>query len=73
MKKNSLAIIFLVLTVLPVFDLLGFNLALNLRPILIFAFLALGLHLIAGLTGILHLGLAGMMAIGSYAYSILCY
>ena len=56
---------------MPLFELLGFNISQNMRPILIFSFLALGLHLIAGLTGILHLGLAGMMAIGSFSYSIL--
>lgn len=57
----------------PVFDLLlGSNLlSSSLRPILIFCFLGIGLHFITGLTGILHLGLAGMMACGGYAFGIL--
>lgn len=42
----------------------------DLAKILIYAVLALGLQLIVGCTGLLHLGAAGFMAIGAYAYAI---
>ncbi|MBI4341205.1 MAG: branched-chain amino acid ABC transporter permease [Candidatus Omnitrophica bacterium] len=38
---------------------------------LIYALLALGLNLIVGFTGVLHLGYAAMFAIGAYAYGML--
>jgi branched-chain amino acid transport system permease protein len=38
---------------------------------LIYAILALGLNLIVGLTGLLHLGYAALFAIGAYAYGLL--
>jgi len=41
------------------------------RPVLIFAVYGMALHLITGSAGILHLGLAGLVAIGAYSYSIL--
>lgn len=62
------------LFLLPVFlDLVFYSgeLTATLRPIVIFAVLAMGLHIVLGLTGLLHLGLAGMMAIGTYSYAIL--
>ncbi len=38
---------------------------------LLFALLALGLNLIVGLTGLLHLGYAAFFAIGAYTYALL--
>ncbi len=38
---------------------------------LLFALLALGLNLIVGLTGVLHLGYAAFFAIGAYTYGLL--
>ena len=38
---------------------------------LLYALLALGLNLIVGLTGLLHLGYAAFFAIGAYAYGLL--
>jgi branched-chain amino acid transport system permease protein len=38
---------------------------------LIYALLALGLNLIVGLTGMLHLGYAALFAIGAYSYGLL--
>lgn len=36
---------------------------------LLYALLALGLHLIVGLTGVLHLGYAALFALGAYTYA----
>jgi branched-chain amino acid transport system permease protein len=41
------------------------------QRVLVFAILALGLNVIVGLTGLLHLGVAAFMAIGVYWYAIL--
>src|SRR3989338_3075883 len=38
---------------------------------LLYALLALGLNLIVGLTGLLHLGYAAFFAIGAYTYGLL--
>jgi branched-chain amino acid transport system permease protein len=70
-QTKTLLLIFLAFMLLPILHIFDWQVVTILRPILIFSFLALGLHLIAGLTGILHLGLAGMMAIGAYVYAIL--
>lgn len=73
--KISQTLLFLVVAMLiPVLDLLlpSFLHITNLmRPIFIFAILGLGLNIVTGLTGLLHLGVAGFMAIGAYTYSIL--
>ncbi len=42
-----------------------------LRPIIIFAILGLGLNIITGFCGMLHLGVAGLMAVGAYGFAIL--
>ncbi|MBM4113238.1 MAG: branched-chain amino acid ABC transporter permease [Phycisphaerae bacterium] len=42
-----------------------------LRQVLIYAVLALGLNIVTGFTGLLHLGMAAFMAVGAYAYGIL--
>jgi branched-chain amino acid transport system permease protein len=41
------------------------------QRVLIFAMLGLGLNVVVGYTGLLHLGVAAFMAIGVYAYAIL--
>jgi branched-chain amino acid transport system permease protein len=43
----------------------------QLRQVFIFAILGLGLNIVTGFTGLLHLGVAAFMAIGAYAYAIL--
>lgn len=43
----------------------------ELRPILIFTILGLGLNIVTGFCGLLHLGIAAFMAIGAYCYAIL--
>ena len=40
------------------------------RGVLIFALLGLGLNIVTGFTGLLHLGMAAFMAIGAYAFAI---
>ena len=42
-----------------------------LRPIFIYAILGLGLNIVTGYTGMLHLGVTGFMAIGAYVFAIL--
>lgn len=46
------------------------NLVDPLKNIFIFMILGLGLHILSGTTGLLSLGIAGFMAIGSYTYAI---
>lgn len=41
------------------------------RQVFIYAILALGLNVVTGFTGMLHLGMAAFMAIGAYAFAIL--
>lgn len=73
--KNRTELFFLGLALLlPVIELflpsaLQFGDAL--RPIFIFAILGLGLNIVTGFTGLLHLGVAAFMAIGAYGYGIL--
>jgi len=57
---------------IPLFDH-WFHLGLSspLRQCLVYAILALGLNVVTGFTGMLHLGMAAFMAIGAYAYGIL--
>jgi branched-chain amino acid transport system permease protein len=43
----------------------------DMRPIFLFAILGLGLNIVTGFTGLLHLGVAAFMAIGVYSYAIL--
>lgn len=47
------------------------DLANPLRQALVFAILALGLNVVTGFAGMLHLGMAAFMAIGAYAFAIL--
>lgn len=67
-------IILVLLAVIPLSDLLlpsTYAITPLLPPILIFAFVAIGLTVISGCAGILHLGIGAVMAIGAYAYAIL--
>jgi branched-chain amino acid transport system permease protein len=41
------------------------------QRVLVFAILGMGLNVIVGFTGLLHLGVAAFMALGVYAYAIL--
>lgn len=40
-------------------------------PVVIYALIALGLNIVIGFTGLLHLGSAAFMAVGAYAFAIL--
>jgi branched-chain amino acid transport system permease protein len=62
--------IFLALPALDLFLPDAFHIAHLLRQIFIFAIVALGLNIVTGYTGLLHLGVAGFMAVGAYAFSI---
>jgi branched-chain amino acid transport system permease protein len=70
---------FLVLLLYPVFPafeggffaVTGRSLGDQLPTVFIFAVLALGLNVVVGYTGILHLGIAAFFAIGAYAAGIL--
>lgn len=58
---------------LPIVDGLsgGLGLAGPMKTIFVFAILGLGLNIVTGFTGLLHLGIAAFMAIGVYAFAIL--
>lgn len=63
-----------VLLLLPLLDLFlpaELQVADPMRGIFIFAILGLGINIVTGYTGLLHLGVAAFMAIGAYSYSIL--
>lgn len=72
MKRIPLEFVLVIaLALVPLLDLLfPVSAADALRPILVFAILGLGLNIVTGLTGLLHLGVAGFMAIGAYVYAI---
>lgn len=58
---------------LPILDLIlpaDFRVSDSLRPIFIYAILGLGLNVVTGYTGLLNLGVAAFMAIGTYSYAI---
>ncbi len=66
-------LLLLIATIVPIVDLISPNLldlTTTLRPIIVFSLLALGLNIVTGSTGLLHLGVSGFMAIGAYAYAI---
>ncbi len=68
------AILLLVALALPFLDRAlpaSLRLADLMRPIFIFAVLGLGLNVVTGFTGLLNLGVAAFMAIGTYTYAIL--
>lgn len=67
-------IVLAVFAVLPLLDTVlpeQWRVAALMRPIFIFALLGLGLNIVTGYTGLLHLGVAAFMAIGAYGYGIL--
>ena len=70
--RGQLAILGL-LAMTPLVDLFvpGVQLAAPMRNVIVFAILALGLNIVVGWTGLLHLGIAAFMAIGAYAFGIL--
>ncbi len=49
---------------------LGLEMVDPMRGVMVFAILALGLNIVTGFTGLLHLGMAAFMAIGAYAFAI---
>lgn len=58
---------------LPLFDSFlpqNFQIADKVRVIFVFTFLALGLHILTGYTGLLNLGVSAFMAIGAYIFAI---
>jgi branched-chain amino acid transport system permease protein len=60
--------------VIPLVDLVlpgAWQIGREMRPIFLFAILGLGLNIVTGFTGLLHLGVAAFMAIGVYSYAIL--
>lgn len=72
--RQPLVPLFLVACLLPPIDMLlprEWQFASMLRPIFLYAILGLGLNIVTGYTGVLHLGTAGFMAVGAYAFSIL--
>ncbi len=73
-ERNSALLLLLALLLLPATDYIfapSLRIAELMRPIFIFAVLGLGLNIITGVTGMLHLGIAAFMAIGAYTYAIL--
>lgn len=72
--KHAHWIVIAVFLVLPLTDRVlpeAWQFAGLMRPIFIFAILGLGLNIVTGYTGLLHLGVAAFMGIGAYAYGIL--
>jgi branched-chain amino acid transport system permease protein len=49
----------------------AFRIGDQMRVVFVFAILGLGLNIVIGFTGLLHLGVAAFMAIGAYSYAIL--
>lgn len=73
-RRLSLAIALLgVALVLPIVDWAcgGLGLVDPVKVIFIYAILGLGLNVVTGFTGLLHLGIAAFMAIGVYSFAIL--
>ncbi len=74
-RKVRLEWVFLMgFAILPLLDALlpqNYRIADSFRTIFIFAVLGLSVNLITGYTGLLNLGAAGFMAIGSYTFAIL--
>ena len=61
------------LALVPLLDFLlpSVQLSAQMRTVVVFALLGLGLNIVVGWTGLLNLGIAAFMAIGAYAYGIL--
>ena len=74
MRRLLLPTLLLVALILPALELVlpqAAQISSQLRTIFIFCILALGLNVLTGYTGLLNLGVAAFMAIGTYTYSIL--
>jgi branched-chain amino acid transport system permease protein len=61
------------LALVPLVDLLlpSVQLSAQMRTVVVFAILGIGLNIVVGWTGLLNLGIAAFMAVGAYAYGIL--
>jgi branched-chain amino acid transport system permease protein len=61
------------LALVPLLDALmpGVQLTAPMRFVVVYAVMALGLNIVVGWTGLLHLGIAAFAALGAYAYGIL--
>ena len=61
------------LALVPIVDLLlpSVQLSAQMRTVVVFAILGIGLNIVVGWTGLLNLGIAAFMAVGAYAYGIL--
>jgi len=72
-RKDFIALLFFSLyPFVPVLDwIFGISLGSAFTNIFIFSILALGLNVVVGLTGLLHLGIAAFFAIGAYTLAIL--
>lgn len=60
--------------VLPLIQIVSpgeIHIAEQLAPVFIFAIMGLGLNVVTGFSGLLHLGVAAFMAIGAFTYAIL--
>lgn len=72
-SDKKLLAVFSLLLVLPALQIIVPGTMDTLEPlknIFIFSILGVSLHILAGFTGLLSLGIAGFMALGSYAYAI---
>ena len=60
------------LAVVPLLDFVlpSVQLSAQMRTVIVFAILGLGLNIVVGWTGLLHLGIGAFMAIGAYAFGI---
>ena len=73
-QERLLITILAVALLIPVLDLVlpaRLHLGAQMPPIFIFAFMGFGINVVTGYCGLLNLGVAAFMAIGSYAYAIL--
>ena len=61
------------LALVPLVDFLlpSVQLSAQMRTVVVFAILGIGLNIVVGWTGLLNLGIAAFMAVGAYAYGIL--
>ena len=67
-------IFFAIAVLIPLLDAVlpgAWQIGRDMRPIFLFAILGLGLNIVTGFAGLLHLGVAAFMAIGVYSYAIL--
>jgi branched-chain amino acid transport system permease protein len=73
-RRHAWWIALVVAALVPLVDLLlpgRLRITGMLVPVLAYALVALGLNIVVGFTGLLHLGSAAFMAVGAYAFAIL--